>query len=181
MKTIEQYIETEMSGKITRKRNSPLPALLVLLVGVGMLVLLGAAKMDDSLSATCLTIGLLGTALGLILTAMNITGAMSHFVYQPTRSRMREKKVYVSGDDYNAIVEAIASGDTQPLAAICPVVSSNSAVRVLASSDGECALVQAIRDQNGHFEPETEVCLFSGASAAAVHHLAFAHKVKGEN
>ena len=137
MKTIEQYIETEMSGIIARKRNSPLPAVLVLVVGVGMLVLMSAARMGDILSATCLTVGLIG----------------------PTRSRMREKKVYLGGDDYRDIVEAINNGDFQKLADLSPVVSSNSAVRLLASRDGECVLVQAVRDQNGHFEPETEVHL----------------------
>lgn len=159
MKTIEQYIETEMSGIIARKRNSPLPAVLVLVVGVGMLVLMSAARMGDILSATCLTVGLIGTVIGLILTAMNLTGAMTHFVYLPTRSRMREKKVYLGGDDYRDIVEAINNGDFQKLADLSPVVSSNSAVRLLASRDGECVLVQAVRDQNGHFEPETEVRL----------------------
>ncbi len=159
MKTIEQYIETEMSGKIARKRNSPLPAVLVLVVGVGMLVLMSAARMGDILSATCLTVGLIGTVIGLILTAMNLTGAMTHFVYLPTRSCMREKKVYLGGDDYRDIVEAINNGDFQKLADLSPVVSSNSAVRLLASRDGECVLVQAVRDQNGHFEPETEVHL----------------------
>ena len=159
MKTIEQYIETEMSGIIARKRNSPLPAVLVLVVGVGMLVLMSAARMGDILSATCLTVGLIGTVIGLILTAMNLSGAMTHFVYLPTRSRMREKKVYLGGDDYRDIVEAINNGDFQKLADLSPVVSSNSAVRLLASRDGECVLFQAIRDHNGHFEPETEVRL----------------------
>lgn len=159
MKTIEQYIETEMSGIIARKRNSPLPAVLVLVVGVGMLVLMSAARMGDILSATCLTVGLIGTVIGLILTAMNLTGAMTHFVYLPTRSRMREKKVYLGGDDYRDIVEAINNGDFQKLADLSPVVSSNSAVRILASRDGKCVLFQAIRDHNGHFEPETEVRL----------------------
>lgn len=159
MKTIEQYIETEMSGNIARRRNSLLPALLVLAVGVGMLVLLSAARMGDTLSATCLTFGIIGTGLGFILTAMNLSGAMTHLVYLPTHSRMRERKVYLSGDDYRAFVEAAGNGDLLKLADLSPVVSSNSAVRILASRDGKCVLFQAIRDHNGHFEPETEVRL----------------------
>lgn len=171
MKTIEQYIDTEMSGKIARKRNTPLPAMLVLAVGVGMLVLLHTVRLSDNLSATCLTIGLIGTVLGLILTAMNLSGAMTHFEYLPTHSRMREKKVYVSGDDYKDIVEAVNNGNIQPLATMRPVVSSNSAIRIIASRDGECVLVQAIRDQSGHFELETEVRTFTGPTAAGLIHL----------
>ncbi len=171
MKTIEQYIETEMSGKIARKRNSPLPSLLVLAVGVVCLLLLHSVKLSDSMSATCLTVGIICTAFGLILLAMNLSGAMTHFVYLPTHSRMREKKVYISGDDYKDVADAIVSGNLQTLATIRPVVSSNSAVRILASRDGECVLVQAIRDQSGHFEPETDVRVLTGTSAAAIQHL----------
>lgn len=171
MKTIEQYIDTEMSGKIIRKRNSPLLSLLILAVGLGLLVLLCTAKMGDPLTTTCLTFCIICTALGIILTAMNLSGAMTHFVYLPTRSRMKEKKVYVSGDDYMDIADAVTSGNLQPLATIRPVVSSNSALRILASRDGECALVQAIRDQSGHFEPETEVQVLIGPAAAAIQHL----------
>lgn len=171
MKTIEQYIDTEMSGKITRKRNSPLPGLLVLAVGIAMWVLLCTADLGDSLSATCLTVGLIATALGLILTAMNLSGALTHFVYLPTRSRMKEKKVYISGDDYKDIADAITNGNLQPLATIRPVVSSNSAVRILASRDGECVLVQAIRDQSGHFEPETPVIRLTGSEVTHIQAL----------
>ena len=57
-----------MSGKITRKRNSPLPSLLVLAVGIGLLTLLRLAEMGDSLMSTCLTVGMIATVLGVILT-----------------------------------------------------------------------------------------------------------------
>ena len=179
MKTIEQYIETELSGKIARKRNTPLLALLVLAVGVGLLVLLGRVKMSDTLSATCLTVGLIATVVGLVLTAMNLSGAMTHFVYLPTHSRMCEKKVYPNIDDYRDIVEAInkrsARGHSftilRKLACMHPVVSSNTAVRLLASRDGECVLVQAVRDQNGHIETETGVRVITGPMAAELLHM----------
>ena len=160
-----------MSNLIVRKRNSPLPALLVLIVGIGCLVLLRTVAMSDSLSATCLTVGLIATAIGLILAGMSFTGAMSHYVYVPTQSRMREKKVYVSGDDYAHLVESLAEGNMKPIATLRAVVSSNSAIRFLTSNDGECMLIQALRDQSGHLEPETEVRHLSGAAAAEVIHL----------
>ncbi len=171
MKTIEQYIETDFSDKISRKRNSPIVALLILVVGIAMLVLLRTVRMDDTLSATCLTVGIIATAIGVILTAMNFSGAMTHYVYLPTYSRMRDKNVYVSSDDYKSISQAVNDGNLQPLTGIRPLVSSNSALRVLASNDGECVIVQALRDQGGHFEPETNVYVFSGTSAAALLYL----------
>lgn len=171
MKTIEQYIESEMSGKIIRKKNSPLPSLLVLAIGVGLLVLIRSMSLSSSLMVACLTLGIICTAVGLILTAMSLTGAMSHFVYLPTGSSMGEKKVYVSIGDYTNVVDAIAGCNLQTLATIRPVVSSNSALRILSSRDGECVLVQAIRDQSGHFEPETDVLTLTGTAALAVAHL----------
>lgn len=171
MKTIEQYIETEMSDKIAREKSSPLVALLILAIGIAMWVLLCSTKTSDVLTTTYLTLGLICTALGLILTAMNLSGALTHFVYRPTHSRMREKKTYISSDDYKDIVDAIANGNIQSLATIRPVVSSNTAVRFIASRDGECTLIQAIRDQSGHFEPETEVRILTGPSAAGLIHL----------
>lgn len=171
MNTIEEYINTEMNGKIVRKKNSPLPSLLVLAVGIGLLVLIRTKPLSDSLMATCLTIGLIATVVGFILTAMSITGAMTHFVYLPTRSRMKDRKVYVSGDDFKDIVEALGNGDLQTLATLRPVVSSNSAMRILVSADKECALIQAIRDQSGHFESETAIKVLTGKEVAAVEHL----------
>ena len=166
MKNIEQYIESEMSDKITRKRNSPLPCMLVLAIGISLLVLLRTAKMGDTLMATCLTIGIICTALGLILTAMNLSGAMTHFVYMPTRSRMKDKKIYLGVADYQHCRDVIASGDTRGLETLQAVTSSNSALRVLAARDKSIALIQAGRYDTGHFEVETPVIQVPGTAVA---------------
>ena len=171
MKTIEQYIDTEMSGKITRKRNSPLPGLLVLAVGIAMWVLLCTADLGDSLSATCLTVGLIATALGLILTAMNLSGALTHFVYLPTRSRMRRRKCYLSIGDYQHCLDAIGSGNIGALATLLPVPGSNGALDLLYSRDHAVALLQAIRDNSGHFEPETPVIRLTGSEVTHIQSL----------
>ena len=171
MNTIEQYIDTEMSSRITRKRNSPLPSLLVLAVGIALLILLRIGQMGDTLMATCLTLGLILTGTGLFLTGMSLSGAMTHLVYLPTRSRMRERKVYVGADDYKVIANALSDGDMQPLYNIRPVVGSNTALRIIASRDGACALMQAIRDQGGHFEPDSNVRLLTDADTAVLQHL----------
>ncbi|MBP5535507.1 MAG: hypothetical protein J6X62_01805 [Bacteroidales bacterium] len=168
MNTIEQYIETGMSGKITRKRNSPLPSLLVLAVGIGLLTLLRLAEMGDSLMSTCLTVGMIATVLGVILTGMSLSGAMSHYVYLPTDSRMREKKVYIDGNSYKDAAAAIAKGNAQELSALQPVATSNYALNIVASRDGACALVQAERYDAGHFEPDSDVRPFIGPSAAVI-------------
>lgn len=157
---IEQYIEAQMSGTIIRKRDTLLPGLLVLAVGIGCLMLLRSEVMADVLMATCLTVGLIATVVGLILMAMNLSGALTHYVYKPTGSRMRNKMVYVNHDDYNDVVSAIVQHDMQSLASFRSVVGSNCALRLIVSRDGVCTLVQAGRCDSGRFEPETDVtCL----------------------
>ena len=160
-----------MSSRITRKRNSPLPSLLVLAVGIALLILLRIGQMGDTLMATCLTLGLILTGTGLFLTGMSLSGAMTHLVYLPTRSRMRERKVYVGADDYKVVANALSDGDMLSLPDIRPIVGSNYALRIIASRDGTCALMQAIRDQGGHFEPDSNIRLLTGADTAVLQHL----------
>ena len=171
MNTIEQYIEAEMVGKMKRKSNSPIPNLLVLACGIVLLVVLHKVPMSDSLTATCLTLGLLGTAVGVVLTAMSLSGSMTHYVYLPTGSRMKKRKVYLGLDDYSLAVEAIASGNYKSLSTLKVTNTSNGALQLLYSRDGAIALVQAGRYDTGHFEPETPVACLTGVETATIQHL----------
>ena len=169
--TIDEYVAAEMSDKIKRKAKSPLLGLLILAVGIVLLVLLRTQKMGDTLMTTCLTVGIIGTALGIIITAMCLTGAISHYVYKPTHSRMKQRKCYLSLDDYKLCIEAIGCNNLAALGALQPVVSSNSALNILYSRDHAIALLQAIRDNSGHFEPETPVLRLTGTEVTHIHAL----------
>lgn len=161
--TIEQYIAAEMDGKIVRKSNSPLLGILVLAVGIGLLVLMRTTALPDSVMALCLTFGLIGIVVGLVLTGICLTGAMSHYVYLPSGSRMKDKKIYLGADEYRYCLDAFATGEMKRLSTLIPVVSSNSVLRVLAANDKSIALVQAGRYDTGHLEPETDVVFLQGA------------------
>ena len=165
MKTIEQYIAEEMNGKIASKSNSPLVGLIILAVGIVFFLLLRFAKMSDSLMTASLTVGFIATAVGFILTAMCLSGALTHYVYLPTRSRMREKKLYLSQPDYLNCVEGLQSGDLRVLHMLQPVTSSNSLLRVLSSRDGAIRLVQVGRMDGATFDPATDVVLLTGEEA----------------
>ena len=169
--TIDEYVAAEMSDKIKRKAKSPLLGLLILAVGIFLLVMLRTQKMGDALMASCLTVGIIGTALGIIITAMCLTGAISHYVYKPTHSRMKQRKCYLGPDDYKLCIEAIGSNNLAALGALQPVVSPNSALNILYSRDHAIALLQAIRDNSGHFEPETPVTRLTGTEVNAVQKL----------
>lgn len=166
--TIDEYVATEMGDKITRKAKSPFLGLLILAVGAALLVLLRMEVMPDALMATCLTLGIIGLGVGLVLTAMCLTKAMWHYVYLPTRSAMRRRKCYLSLTDYQHCLEAISENRTSALATLQAVTSTNSALDLLYSRDHAVALLQAGRYDTGHFEPETPVVRLVGTEVASI-------------
>ena len=145
--------------------------LLILAVGIFLLVLLRTQKMGDTLMTTCLTVGIIAVGVGLVLTAMCLTGAISRYVYLPTHSRMRRRKCYLSIGDYQHCLDAIGSGNIGALATLLPVPASNGALDLLYSRDHAVALLQAIRDNSGHFEPETSVIRLTSTEVNAVQQL----------
>lgn len=171
IKTIEEYIATEMGGKIDRKKNFPLLGLILLAVGAVMLVLMAGIHNADSLQTFLLTAGMICVAVGFLLTAMGLSGAMFHYRYIATGSNMKERKVYLSIDDYHTACDALTASNPAALASMKPVVSSNSALRVLRSKDSSIALVQGGRYDTGHFDAETPVKVLVGTEVAAIEAL----------
>ena len=169
--TIDEYVAAEMGDKIKRKAKSPLLGLLILAVGIGLIVLLSTVPMGDALQATCLTLGIISSALGIILTGMCLSKALTYYLYTPTHSRMKQRKCYLSLDDYKLCIEAIGCNNLTTLGALHPVTSSNSALNILYSCDHAIALLQAIRDNSGHFEPETSVIRLTGSEVTHIQSL----------
>ena len=166
--TIDEYIATEMGGKIDRKKDFPLVGLALLAIGAVLMVLMVNTHDADSLQTFLLTAGIICIALGLLLTAMHLGGAIWHYRYVATGSRMKDKKVYLDVDDYKKASDALNAGAKSELNELRPVVSSNGAMRVLRSKDGSIALVQAGRYDTGHFEEETPVVCLVGTEVAAI-------------
>lgn len=171
MKTINEYIASEMGGKIVKHAKSPVVGLLVLAAGVALLVLMRTMAMGDSLQAMVLTVGVIATGVGIVLTAMCLTGAMSHYRYEPTHSTMRERKVYLDAGDFQLCRDALTGGDLAVMRALKPQTSTNAALHLLYSRDHAVALLQAGRFDTGHFEAETEVRVVTGTEFAAIEPL----------
>lgn len=169
--TIDEYVASEMGDKITQKARSPLPGLLVLAIGIFLLVMLRTQKMGDTLMTLCLTVGIVALGVGLVITAMCLTKAMWHYVYNPTHSRMKHHKCYLDATDYQHCLDAIGDNNIAALGTLLPVTSSNSALNLLYSPDHAIALLQAIRDNSGHFEPESPVLLLTGTDVTHIQAL----------
>ena len=160
-KSIDEYISSEMEGKIKKQANSPLPGIALLVLGIGLLLSLPRVGGNDNVQALLLTLGILMAAVGLVLTVMCFTRALWHYSYVPTGSSMKSHRVYLNGTHYALLLEALRSGDLKALAGIEPVNSSNLAVRIVDSSDGEVALLQAGNCASGPFVPESPVVVLS--------------------
>lgn len=169
--TIDEYITAVMGEDVTRKAKSPLLGLFIMAVGIGLLVLLRTQTMGDALMTSCLAIGMLLLGVGIVIAAMCFTKAIWHYVYKPTHCRMKWRKCYLGADDFRRCVEAINSGESKNLATLVPDTNSNSALRILYSRDHAVALLQAGRDDSGHFEPETPVLQLSGKDVTWIHAL----------
>lgn len=168
METIHQFIENQMSDVIIKKKQNPIPGLLILAVGIVLLVLMSNLEASDSLRMVLLVIGIIGTAFGFILSAMNFSGALWYFVYKPSSCRMKDAKLYLSISDYRTALSAIEANDGHALSQLKPQVSGNSALDMLYSTDGACMLLQAGHYEGSRFEPETAVACFNGADALLI-------------
>lgn len=171
IQSIEEYIAAEMGGKIARKHNPILAPLLVLCIGIGLLVLMTQSHLSDALSSACLTVGLIASAVGLILTAMNLSGALYHYTYVSTGSRMKDHKIYLDADDYRKAMDALSDGKAATLSDLHPVTSSNNILRILVCKDHSIALLQPLRDDNGHFSPDAPVKCLVGTEVAHIKSL----------
>ena len=171
MKTIEQYIEAEMADEISCKKDT-IVSLSVLVFGIAMWVLLCFTRMSSGLTHACLFFALICTVVGMILTGMCLSGILSHYVYLPTHSRMREKRVYINNIDYSQFVDALAQNECSNIKTttklLWPLSNSNYAIRIFFSHDKVCALVQAGRNYRGYFEPETDVRLLTCTEVSSI-------------
>lgn len=160
--TIDEYVASEMGDKVTRKAKSPLLGLVILAIGIFLLVMLRTQKMGDTLMTLCLTVGIIALGVGLVITAMCLSKTMTYYFYNPTHSRMKQRKCYLSATDYQHCLDSIGDNNIAALGTLLPVTSSNSALNLLYSRDHSIALLQAVRDNSGHFEPETPVVRLTG-------------------
>lgn len=169
--TIDQYIAANMGSQIQKRAKSPLMGLVVLAAGVGLLVLMNTSHLADSLQALLLTLGILATGVGVVVTAMCLTKTMWHWHYLPSNRRMRLKRLYLDVSDYRRCIDALGANRPADLVRLRPIGTSNEQLRILYSSDHSIALLQAGGLETGHFEPATPVIQINGTEFAAIKEL----------
>lgn len=168
IETIEEYLSTRMNDKIARRKKSPVAYLTLLIIGIGSLVSLKHLPANDSLQMAVLTVGIIALAVGVVLTAMWLSGALWHYTWLPSHSKMKEKRLYLDSNDYAKAVDGLARGDKHIFEKIGLSNNGNSLVRILYSHDRAVAVVQACHEDGAHLEPDTSPLCFTGEETSFI-------------
>ena len=70
IQSIDEYIATQMDGKLVRKGKNPLLWIVLALVGIALIVVCFSVRLDDSLQTLLLTLGAIATLVGIVLSAL---------------------------------------------------------------------------------------------------------------
>lgn len=168
---INEYINTHLNDKIQRRGNAPLVPIAIALVGIAANVLALTANVSDIIQTTLLTVGFILAATGLIWTVLCFSKVLWHYEYLPTSSTMHDKNIYLSPDDYHLCTDMLENGYTDLLNTLIPVISSNTVLHIVYSSDRSIALLQTGRLETSRIETSSPVVVLTGDSAKKINTL----------
>ena len=162
---INEYINTQMTGKIVRRGNSAVIPLIITFVGIAALVPAYTVFTTDTVQSTLLSIGFIFVAVGLIWAVLCFANILWHYHYLPTSSPMQSKTLYLQTEDFHYCNEMLESGNTQALKTLFRVPSSNNVLCIIYSRDHSIALLQAGRMETSRLEPTSPVVTLTGDDA----------------
>lgn len=165
---INEYISTQMNGKIERRGNSPLAPAIITVAGAAILLLTLTAHTFDSLQATLLSIGFLVCATGLLWVILCLSKTLWHYYYLTSSSPMRKKTIYLSAEEYHRCTEMLTDGHPEDIASIRPVPSSNNVLHLVYSRDLGLVLLQTGRMDTSRLEPNSQVVALTGSDATTI-------------
>lgn len=163
---LKQYLLSGNETDIEVRRGTPLPWIGLLVVGLVLLVLSFRIASSDILSTVLVTVGFLCAAVGAVMIFVALR--IPRFVYKPTGSVMRQRRVYLRDTQRQQIAETLADDSLAGLEKLEKVVSSNTQLLLLVARDGSCAAVQPTEFVESHFEPTGAVRLVRGQGASRV-------------
>lgn len=152
---IEDFLKQLESEHIVEKRRpSPIPALCSLVVG-GAITFAGLAlQLPDSLRYMLISIGMILLLLGLTFIFMFFDKKTGHYVYLPTKSRIKTHKIYISSSDRELCREILQSGDLERLPQVKQNINSQFLLIIKISTDNRFAAVQ-LYEHDMSFSPIT--------------------------
>lgn len=167
IRNIDKYIIEEMADRVVRKGKSPLAWFLLLSMGLAALAASFTQGLTDSGQMLLLTLGVAAVLVGGVLTVLCLCKVLWYYRYVPTGSRVRQRLIYLSAEEYAKCCDALKEGNYSRLGNLHPQVSSLQVLQAAWSPDGAFVLLQAGRHDSGRLLPETTVARLEGAEAQA--------------
>lgn len=164
------YIDNVASAAdsdVVKKRTSPLKAIVLLIVGAGVLYY-GAAHLGGSVSEV------LSSALiiaGLIIVIWGIGSFFSKrvkYIYKPTGKALKKCKVYVSPNYSSKLYQMVEDGKFEELKTLPRVPQSNLSIEALCGENGQYAMLQVLEFVPYNDVPTTPVKVVQGEQAKFV-------------
>lgn len=153
---LSEYIKSDAQQNIVEQKKNPLPGLLVMVCGVGLLAVSLKLSKQDSAQMLLLTAGILMLMVGLFM-VVRVFVAGCGFVYQPTGAKMKRYCRYIHSGDRQMCADILQSGKLEGLKRVKKEVSTGSRMVGYISADGRYAVAQQEEYIPHDFVPKTGV------------------------
>ncbi|MBP5758900.1 MAG: hypothetical protein J6W45_05820 [Bacteroidales bacterium] len=156
MENIQEYLEKMCDEKTLEKRraNSVIPVCLVL---AGTVVLLYGilAELSDTISNALIIIGFIVALLGFAMVFRLFDKKSGHYVYAPTKSRIRTRDIYISSSDKETCRKILENSDFASLENVGRNNNSLTMLKIAISDDNHFAALQMYESDMG-YSPTTQ-------------------------
>ncbi len=169
-RNIEKEFDLAAADLVTKKRKSPLPA--ILLTAAGLLVaflhkLVPAVAGNADLSSSMIIIGWIIVVAGITRLVISMAGNSWEFYYKPTGEKLRRHELSFDNADKGKVLDCVTSGNFEKLASIGR--SNISAVKVsfYATAGRNVLWAQVLEFIPHTHEPITDIIAFEKGKCIA--------------
>ena len=151
-------------GDVMKKQTSPIKAIVLLIVGAGVLYY-GAAHLGGSVSEVLSSTMII---VGLIIVVWGIAAFFSKrvkYIYKPTGKVLKKYKVYVAPNYSSKLYQMVEDGKYEELKSLPRVPQSNLSIEALCGEDGSYAMLQVLEFVPYNDIPTTPVKVCQGEQA----------------
>lgn len=161
--SIDDAIYSTPDFQITKKKNSPLLAIIISIIGIAIIVLnyqLNITEQNANLSSGLVFIGGCIAIVGISKLFIGIYGKGGIPVYKPTGAKLIRYKLYYDSSNRDKVLSAVKAGDFEKLATIERSESSALMVIIYRTEDGATLLAQVFQFVPHYHEPMMETTRF---------------------
>lgn len=149
-----------------RRANAVIPVCLVL---AGTVVLLYGilAELSDTISNALIIIGFMVALLGFAMVFRLFDKKSGHYVYAPTKSRIRTRDIYISSSDKETCRKILENSDFASLENVGRNNNSLTMLKIAISDDNHFAALQMYESDMG-YSPTTQCVIAHDSEVAHV-------------